>query len=120
MLLAPAAIVATAADKRALHAATGAHVVDLESGAVAQAATAAGLPFAILRAVCDPAERDLPPAALAALDRSGAIGLARVIGSVLTRPGQLPALLTLARDAAAARRALLAQVGQVGQLSIST
>ncbi|MBN8903066.1 MAG: hypothetical protein J0H57_18715, partial [Rhodospirillales bacterium] len=60
------------------------------------------------------------PAALAALDRSGAVGLARVIGSVLTRPGQLPALLTLARDAAAARRALLAQVGQVGQLSIST
>lgn len=120
LLLAHTAIVATAADKRALNAATGAHLVDLESGAVARAVTAAGLPFAILRAVCDPAERDLPPAALAALDQRGAIGLARVIGSVLAHPTQLPDLLALARDAAAARRALLARVSQIGQLSIST
>ena len=66
------------------------------------------LPFAVLRAICDPAERDLPPAALVALDQAGAIGLWRVLVSLARAPQQLPGLLALARDAAAARRALLA------------
>ena len=105
-VLGAAGIVARAAAKRDLWQTTGAAAVDLESGAVARVATEHGLPFAVLRAICDPAGRDLPPAALIALDRHGAIGLARVIGSVLAHPGQLPALLRLAADAAAARRAL--------------
>ncbi|MGI3777117.1 MAG: phosphorylase [Janthinobacterium lividum] len=104
------AIVADVAGKRALHARTGAAAVDLESGAVARAAARHGLASGALRAVCDPAERDLPPAALAALDSAGAIGAARVLGSVLRRPAQVPALLRLARDAAAAQRALRERV----------
>jgi adenosylhomocysteine nucleosidase len=105
-LLAAGTVAADAANKRRLWQATGAAAVDLESGAVAQVATLHHLPFAVLRAICDPAERDLPPAALAALDGRGAIGLARVAGSVIAQPGQIPALLRLAADAAAARRAL--------------
>ncbi len=104
------AIVPHATAKRVLHARTGAAAVDLESGAVARAATRHGIGFAALRAVCDPAERDLPPAALAALDAAGAIGAARVLGSVLRRPAQVPALLRLARDAAAAQKALRERV----------
>jgi adenosylhomocysteine nucleosidase len=99
--------------KRRLWRATGAATLDLESGAVVRVATAHGLPFAALRVICDPAERDLPPAALAALDASGAIGLARVVRSVIGRPGQLPALLRLAADAAAARRALARRVAAI-------
>jgi adenosylhomocysteine nucleosidase len=106
LLLGARDVVATAAAKARLFAATGAAAVDLESGAVARVATEHGLPFAALRAICDPAERDLPPAALIALDQHGAIGLARVLGSILAHPTQLPALLALAADAAAARRAL--------------
>jgi adenosylhomocysteine nucleosidase len=106
-VLARSTVVATAAAKRALRIATGAHAVDLESGAVAQAASAHNLPFAVVRAICDPAERDLPPAALLALYPDGAIGLLRVMRSVLTRPAQTPGLLALARDAARARRALI-------------
>jgi len=101
-------IVATAADKRALFLATGACALDLESGAVARVAARHHLPFAVLRAICDPAERYLPPAALVALDQAGAIGLWRVLVSLARAPQQLPGLLALARDAAAARRALLA------------
>jgi adenosylhomocysteine nucleosidase len=112
-LLGTSTVAATAAAKRRLWQDSGAAAVDLESGAVAQVADAAGLPFAALRAICDPAERDLPPAALAALDQHGAIGLARVIRSVLRHPGQLPALLGLARDAATARRALLRRVAEL-------
>ena len=109
-ILAGTAVVAGVEAKRALHVRTGAVAVDLESGAVARAAARHGIGFAVLRAVCDPAERDLPPAALAALDRTGAIGGLRVLGSVLRAPAQVPALLRLARDADAARRALRERV----------
>jgi adenosylhomocysteine nucleosidase len=113
-LAAVATPVAHAADKARLFAATGAAVVDMESGAVAAVATAAGLPFAVLRVVCDPAGRDLPPAALVALDGDGAIAALGVLASLLRHPGQIPALLRLARDAAAARTGLRALVREVG------
>ncbi len=106
-LLAGSAIVATSAEKRALFACTGAQAIDLESGSVARLARERNVPFAVIRAVCDPAERDLPAAALIALDTKGAIGLSRVLRSVLRRPGQIPALLAVARDAALARRTLV-------------
>lgn len=109
-LLAGVAVLATLGEKRAAFAASGALAVDLESGAVARVAARHGLPFAVLRAVCDPAGRALPPAALAALDSQGAIGAWRVLASVLAHPGQIAALLALAGDAARARRALLARI----------
>ncbi|MDR3530287.1 MAG: hypothetical protein P4L90_07030, partial [Rhodopila sp.] len=84
-----------------------AHAIDLESGAMARVAEAHGLPFIVVRAICDPAERDLPPAALVALDPEGGIGLIPVLRSVLKQPNQLPGLLALARDAGRARRALI-------------
>ncbi len=112
-LLAVETIAADADSKRRLWQATGAAACDLESSGVARVASAHGMPFAVLRAICDPAERDLPPAALAALDARGAIGLARVAGSVAARPGQVPALLRLVADAAAARRALARRVATI-------
>jgi adenosylhomocysteine nucleosidase len=112
-LLAGETIAATAADKTVLHRATGAEAIDLETGPMAEAALAAGIPFATLRAICDPAGSDLPPAALAALNATGAIALARVLRSLAAQPAQLPALLALARDAALARRALQARVAHL-------
>lgn len=107
-LLAGSAVAASMADKRALFAATGTCAIDLESSSVAEAARRCGVPFAVVRAICDPAERGLPPAALVALDAAGVIGISRVLRSVLAQPSQVPALLALARDAALARRALAA------------
>ena len=112
-LLAGTAIAATAAAKQTLYTTTGAAAIDLESGAVALVAQRHNLPFAVLRAICDPAERDLPPAALAALDATGAIGVWRILLSLARRPAQLPGLVTLARDAAIARRALLRAADQI-------
>jgi adenosylhomocysteine nucleosidase len=105
-LLAGETVAADATTKRALFTATGAQAIDLESGAVARVAASQGLPFAVVRAICDPAERDLPPAALIALDQHGAIGLLAVLGSVLRQPAQILALLALAGDAGRARRSL--------------
>jgi adenosylhomocysteine nucleosidase len=106
--------VATATGKAAL-AARGAVAVDLESGEVARAALRASVPFAVLRAVCDPAGFDLPPAALLALGADGRIAAGPLARSLLARPSQIPALLRLARAAAAARAALLRRVGDVGR-----
>jgi adenosylhomocysteine nucleosidase len=109
-------IVPTAAEKAALHRLTGAAAIDLESGEVAAAAARHDLPFVVVRAICDPADRDLPPAALAALNSAGAIGLGRVLASLLRAPWQLPLLLALARDAAAARRTLAGLAADLAHL----
>ncbi len=112
-LLAGDAIVGSVGGKAERRFGTGADAVDLESGAVADAAVAANIPFAVLRAVCDPAGRALPPAALVALSGGGGIRLLRVAGSVLFGPSQIGALMALSADAAAARHALVARVAMM-------
>ena len=106
--------VATKADKRRAWRETGAIAVDLESVVVARAAAALGIPFVVLRAIADPAVRELPPAALVPLNGDGRPALGQVLASVLTRPRQLPTLLTVAREA---RQALQALVGPAHALN---
>ncbi len=107
-------IAVTRDDKRRLFLSTGCAAIDLESGPAGMVAAEAGVAFGVLRAICDPGSRTLPPAALAALDGRGIIGLGRVLGSILRHPRQIPALLALARDAAAARQALISRAVQCG------
>lgn len=99
-------ILSTTAQKLALFQLTGAAAADMESYAIAQAATAAKIPFAVLRAIADPATTTLPHAALNALDPDGTPNLPRILRSLARNPTQLPALLTLALHAAQATRAL--------------
>ena len=99
-------IVSDTRAKRALRQATGAAAVDMESHVVAALAEAHGLPFAVLRALADPAARDLPPAACAALRDDGSIDASFVLRSLLRAPGQAPMLARVAADARRALRAL--------------
>jgi adenosylhomocysteine nucleosidase len=98
-------IAASTAEKARLHAATHAIAVDLESHRVARAAERARLPFLVLRVIADAAGHGLPPAALVPLTKSGHPSV-RVLGSIIARPGQIPALLTLARETRGALEAL--------------
>ncbi|NPD66723.1 hypothetical protein HN018_00135 [Lichenicola cladoniae] len=100
-------LVASSAAKADLLARTGCRSLDMESGPVALAAEAAGLPFAVLRAVCDPAERTLPPAACIALQPDGTLQIVNLSRSILRQPSQIAALLALGRDASRAKTALL-------------
>jgi adenosylhomocysteine nucleosidase len=100
-------ILATKADKRHAWQQTGAIAVDMESVVVARAAAALGIPFVVLRAIADPASRELPPAALVPLDGDGRPAIGRVFASVISRPRQLPNLLAVAREARQALRALV-------------
>ncbi len=119
-LLAATEVIASRAAKEAAWHQTGAVAADMESGAVAQVAAWHRLPFAVLRAVCDPAGRDLPPAALTALDASGRIKAAALVASLLRHPGQIAGLVALAREADRARRALLARVAAKAPLGMAS
>jgi adenosylhomocysteine nucleosidase len=98
--------VGSVAAKRALRDATAAAAVDMESHLVARAAAAAGLPFAVLRAIADPATRALPPSAIAGISPDGRTNLVAVLRRLVGRPVDLGPLLGTTLDAARAFGAL--------------
>lgn len=89
-------------EKLALFAQTRARAADMESHAVARAASTAGVPFVVVRVVSDPSNRPLPRAALAGLTEDGRIAGAAIATALLQRPWELIDMLTLALDAAQA------------------
>lgn len=99
-------ICADAASKAELYARTGAVAVDMESHVVGRLAALHGLPFVVLRAIADPADRNVPAAARIAMQSNGGIDLAAVLMSLARSPGQFGALLAIARDARTALGAL--------------
>ena len=105
-LAASDAPVQTAAAKAELRRATGAAGVDMESLIAGRYALEQRVPFASLRAVADPAERDLPPLAVKAVQSDGGINALAVIGELIRSPGQLAGLQALAADSTAAFQAL--------------
>lgn len=105
---------AHASDKLALFARTGARAVDMESQHVAHFAKRHDLPFAVLRAIADPAQRTLPPAALYGLKSDGSPDILAVLQHLLRAPTQLPALLKVAGDSHRALKALLSSRARLG------
>ncbi len=98
VLLGQARTVASAEEKSALFAASGARAVDTESHGVARAAEAAGVPFLVVRAVADPAERNLPRAALKAVGPDGRLRIPSVLTTMYLRPWEGPAMIRLAYE----------------------
>ncbi len=98
-LIGQAQPLASAAQKRALFASSGARAVDMESHGVALAAEAAGLPFLVVRAVADPAERNPPRAALKAMGPDGRLRLFAALMTAYLRPWEGPAMIRLAYEA---------------------
>jgi adenosylhomocysteine nucleosidase len=98
--------VATVAAKAQLRRATEAAAVDMESLIAGQYALKQRVPFAILRAVADPAERNLPPLALKAMAPDGGIKIQAIVGELFRSPWQLATLSALAADSRAAFEAL--------------
>jgi adenosylhomocysteine nucleosidase len=105
-LAASNAPVLTAGAKADLRRATGAAAVDMESLIAGLYAREHRIPFAILRTVSDPADRDLPPLVLKAVDSDGGIDALAVIRELIRSPGQFGRLRAAARDSRAAFQAL--------------
>lgn len=100
-------VVLDAAEKAHLFATSQCASLDMESGFLARAAEEAGLPFAVLRVVCDPASRSLPPVAGTVLSPDGGLNIKALLGSLLRNPGQISGLIGLGKDAGRARTAML-------------
>lgn len=98
--------VLTRAAKAKLRQATKAISVDMESQIAARFAVDRNAPFAILRVVSDPADRDLPPLILKAVKSDGSVDLGAVAHGAMTSPRQIGGLLASARDSSAAFAAL--------------
>jgi adenosylhomocysteine nucleosidase len=99
-------VVAAQAGKAALHLETGAIAVDMESHIAAAYAAEAGLPFAALRVVSDPADRAVPALAMAAIKPNGDIDLRKVLRGVARNPLSLRALVSTGLDFNRALRSL--------------
>ena len=98
--------IVTAAAKADLRRATEASAVDMESLIAGRYAFEQRVPFAILRAISDPAERDLPPLVLKAVDSNGGIDALAVVRRLIRSPGQFAGLRAAAADSRAAFQAL--------------
>jgi adenosylhomocysteine nucleosidase len=111
------AIVATSSSKARAWARTGALVADLESAVVARAANAEGIPFLVVRAVADPASRDLPHAAQIPLGIDGKPEIRRIFAAMLRRPHQIAELIRLRRETRLALSALVGPARALGGLA---
>lgn len=98
--------VLTVAAKAALRAMGGTAAVDMESHVAAAYAARHGLPFAAVRAVCDPAGRALPAFVAQALKPDGEPDILAVLKAVARGRARIGDLVGLARDSSAAFRAL--------------
>ena len=86
----------------------------MESHAVAAVATEACIPFLVLRALADPADQVVPQVAREALRPDGGIRIRATFGGLLRQPGDLMALLRLARQSGLALAALERGVRRAG------
>jgi adenosylhomocysteine nucleosidase len=91
---------------------TGAIAVDMESSAVAEVASAERAPFLVVRAIVDTAHDAVPEVALG-MTRAGQdrLRVGRLLAALARTPGELPALIRLARRYRTASRALAAVAG---------
>jgi len=99
-------VLAKASEKTSLNRQTGALAVDMESHIAAHYARRHDLPFAAVRAISDPATRNLPPIAMDALTPDGKIAIGKVLMDILRETDQLPALITAGIDSERAFAAL--------------
>lgn len=94
--------VMSADDKDALYHATGAVAADMETHRLARIGAEFAVDTLAIRAVADPAWRDLPVYVADALDAEGRPRVRRILAGLAGRPADLAVLLRLRRDRARA------------------
>jgi len=99
-------IVPTAREKDTLYRKSRCLIVDMESQAAAQVAKESGLPFGVLRAVCDTSVMEVPPIVMAAIAADGHIDYLRALMNIVRHPAQVPALFHMMRGTGRALKVL--------------
>ncbi|WP_031482157.1 phosphorylase family protein [Maridesulfovibrio frigidus] len=98
--------VLTPKEKTSLHDRTGALAADMESIAVAEAATKAGIPFACIRAISDASTRAIPSESLDGVDSSGKTKLKPILKAIANRPSLIFELIPMGMDYSKALKSL--------------
>lgn len=96
----------TPQNKVLMHDRTGALAVDMESVAVAQAATKAKIPFTCIRAISDDSTRKIPAESMAGVDETGRTQLAPILKAIMKRPALIFELIPMGMDYSKALKAL--------------
>lgn len=99
-------IVATPLEKHAIHAATTARALDMESAAVARLALRFDKPFLAVRSIADPSHVTVPPSVLAAFDANGKLDVPKMLARALFRPTDFIGIVRLGRHFGAAMKSL--------------
>lgn len=107
-------VLTSEAEKREFSAKNGACAVDMESGAIAEIAADAGIPFVAVRAITDPIEFSPSPTLLAAVHPDGSVNLLHLLTLILRRSVNVTTLLRLAPGMRAACATLLSVVKHAG------
>jgi adenosylhomocysteine nucleosidase len=97
----PVAIL-TPGDKLFLHRRTAALAVDMESSGLACVARESGIPFLVLRAVCDPPERTVPVELSSVMAQDGTVRVPALLCHLARKPALIIEILHLKKDFAAA------------------
>jgi adenosylhomocysteine nucleosidase len=105
-LVSAAHVVATSADKKALHDLLGAAGVDMESYGVAEFAAQHGLPFVALRMVMDPVSQSIPDALRAAMTEDGDVDTKAGLRALLRAPGLIRSALALQKQSISVHKQL--------------
>jgi nucleoside phosphorylase len=99
-------VVATAAEKRALRAATHADAVEMESGVIRELASARRIPSATIRVISDAADEDLPFDFNKLMTPAQDLSYIRLARAIFSAPRAIPGLLRLQRQTTTAARHL--------------
>lgn len=99
-------LVATTRDKRALHETMGCDIVDMESQCMAEAASRAKIPFAVLRTVCDASNHNVPPVVMASIADDGSVNVVAALRNLALNPLQIPRLFQVSKGVRQALAAL--------------
>ena len=70
----------------------------MESLAVAEVAAQAGIPFLAVRVIADPHDHTIPPWVIQGINPDGNVRHWAIAWELITRPGDLPAVVRLALD----------------------
>jgi adenosylhomocysteine nucleosidase len=99
-------IAVTAAEKRTLRLATGADVVEMESGIIRRICSERSLPSATVRVISDTAEEDLPLDFNRLLSADQRLDYSRLAGTIFRSPNTIPGLVRLRNQTKRAAREL--------------
>lgn len=99
-------LIPSALEKHNLYQSSQCLIVDMESQCAAEIASTAGIPFGVIRTVCDGANMDVPPLVMDAINEDGRVNYGQALKSLVRHPLQVKRLLHVHKSMQVALKAL--------------